>query len=93
MFNPGQQVICINGDFSELLSLNPDINVPQQDKIYIVRDRFNFIGKTGITLEEVFNKPVKGSKIEVNFNVNRFALLTQPQAIALEVEEEYLQAA
>ena len=92
--NPGQQVICINGDFSELLSLNPNINVPQQDKIYTVRDRFNFLGRSsGITLEEIHNIPVKGSKIEPNFNVSRFALLSEANVLALVEEEEYSLAA
>lgn len=90
--NPGTQVICIDGNFSELLSKSPEINVPKENSIYIVRDRFNFIGMTGITLEEIYNKPIKGSKIEPNFNVNRFALLSEVGELAL-VEEEYLQAA
>lgn len=91
--NSGTQVICINGDFSELLSKNPNINVPQENRIYIVRDRFNFIGMTGITLEEIFNKPVKGSKTEPNFNVNRFAVLSEVASLSKVVEEDYSLAA
>lgn len=91
MFNVGQQVICINGDFSELLSKNPNINVPVEDKIYIIRERFNFIGMQGITVEGIYNEPIKGSKIEPNFNVNRFTTLLAPKALV--VEEEYALAA
>lgn len=90
--NPGTQVICTNGDFSELLNKNPSIAVPIENRIYIVRDRFNFIAMTGITLEEIHNVPIKGSKIEPNFNINRFALLSEVDEMVLE-EEKYLQAA
>ncbi|MCU0450234.1 MAG: hypothetical protein MUC97_10420 [Bernardetiaceae bacterium] len=100
MFNIGDRVVCVNGDFS----MYPNIydlyrQLPRRDEVYTVRER-QFLQGTGyrLLLEEIENPPVyidmvKGM-VEPGFDARRFALLNNPQQVhagqAVEELEEAL---
>ena len=92
IFYTGQKVVCINDDFSELLSKNPTLNTPIKDEVYTIRKNYQFLHDVGVTLGEVYNLCIQGSKIEPNFSQARFVLASN--MIGLEVMNvEELQAA
>lgn len=82
IFYPGQQVICINSEFTILLAQDPRIRVPVQDQQYTVRRNYQFPHAVGITLQELDNSHAlpKGGKLEPNFTQERFALV-HPAAV------------
>lgn len=90
MFQKGQKVICINGEFSPLAFEMYD-RLPKKDSVYTIRaiyiGRGNFTraesgkkdGEIGVLLEEIRN-PVdpalkSGLNGELGFNSERFAPL------------------
>ena len=87
IFYPGQRVVCINDDFSRLLSKNPTINTPIKEEVYTIRKNLQFIHDVGVLLEEIHNECILGSKIEPNFNQSRFVLVSEVNSLQL-VEEQ-----
>lgn len=81
-------IICIDGSFSkECLKIYSEygVVVPQQDKLYSIRDVIiNSNGKTGLLLEELVNPkipidhplfPGEKTMFEPNFDIKRFRTL------------------
>lgn len=93
LFFPGQRVTCVDDNFTTLLSINPYINVPKKDEVYTIRKNYQFTHTVGVTLEEIFNMSVEGSRLEPNFEQSRFALINPANSQVVEVEEELYQAA
>ena len=84
------EIICINNTFTpDVLQFYSKfgVKIPEQDKIYTLRDkRFHTNGKFGVLLEEIINPkvPIESSllpdaQIEPTFDVKRFTdLLGNP---------------
>lgn len=75
---PGQKVVCINDDFSNLKDSDSlkNIELPKKDELYTIRD----VTQLGITLEEIVNKEFillahNNLRSEPRFAPSRFAPL------------------
>lgn len=85
MFNIGQEVICVDGEFNaEQIKRIP--NRPLRDKIYTIRDCFRQKGVMVVLLKELVNPQLPASSdttsdggyglyFEPNFRATRFAPL------------------
>ncbi len=97
MFNKGQEVICVDGNFHpESIKLIP--NLPVQDKLYTIRDFFKSKGESVVLLEEIINPHLPltqdntsdgghGFTFEPTFAARRFAPLIEHPPIEEFVEE------
>jgi hypothetical protein len=78
----GDKVICVD-DYFEDCRTNPfkmsEINLPEEDKRYTIREVIKNSSGTGVRLEEIINKKYYFQDIhreeEPTFGVNRFQLL------------------
>ncbi|QJX48097.1 hypothetical protein HMJ29_14625 [Hymenobacter taeanensis] len=73
LFHIGQEVVCVNDDFTLLLVQNPNIQTPKRGPIYTVRGIFDTHRGYGITLHEINNAGVAPGFPEANFHESRFA--------------------
>lgn len=94
IFYPGQQVICINSEFTILLAQDPRICVPIQDQQYTVRKNYQFPHAVGITLMELDNSHAlpKGGKLEPNFCQSRFCIVQEMSATIVAEELSHVNA-
>ncbi|WBO86059.1 hypothetical protein [Hymenobacter yonginensis] len=83
LFHPGQEVVCINDDFTMLLVQNPNIQTPKRGPIYTVRDIYDTHNGFGITLAEINNAAVAPGFPEANFHESRFALVPPLEEISI----------
>jgi hypothetical protein len=83
LFHTGQEVVCINDDFTMLLVQNPNIQTPKRGPIYMVRDIYDTHNGFGITLAEINNAAVAPGFPEANFHEARFALVPPLEEISI----------
>jgi len=98
MFERGEKIKCINGDFSNLQhNVKMDIwldhlSFPKTNKTYTVRNIIAFPEKNtnGLLLEEIKNPPcypLRGLVVELNFDEKRFRKLSVLESIEEQEEE------
>jgi len=94
VFHPGQQVVCVNDDFTILKAQDPSIITPVAERVYTIRKNYQLLHDVGVSLEEINNTHAipKGRKLEPNFSQSRFRAV-QPadkKQLAEELENNYL---
>jgi hypothetical protein len=92
IFIVGQRVVCVDAAFTILHAQNPNILVPVKDQVYTVRKNYQLTHSVGVSLEEIVNQPIPGSKLEPNFSQFRFAAVQELPATVLEEEVSYADA-
>lgn len=87
-FSIGQEIVCVNDDFTLLLVQNPNIQTPERGPIYHVRGLLPVAGKGwGVLLQEIYNGSVAPGFPEANFHEDRFAPVTPPEEMELAIAE------
>lgn len=93
-FQPGETVICVDDDFSELLSRQHSIPkeqmiFPKEKKTYTVREMIFVPHRNdwGVLLVEIKNKVLVETKYELNFSQTRFEKPNEGEGLTKKEDE------